>query len=166
MIIKLIKKMISGTVYVQLREGRIKINHVEEKSVYDQRPFIAIDTSNPKKEIVHAIGNKAYDLRLNKDLDVSNPFSHPRVLISSFVMAERVLMHGFREIHKNKFLSPSPIVIMHPMEKLEGGITDIECRVFRELAFGAGAREVHIHVGDELDTNLFNMDHVRSPGDN
>ncbi len=163
MIVSMIKRLFSSTVYVQLRENQIKITHVEEKSVYEQRPFIAIDRSKSKKEIVHAIGNSAYDLRLSQDFEVSNPFSHPRVLVSSFVKAEKVLMHGIREVHKSKFLSPSPVVIMHPMEKLEGGMTDIEVRVLRELALGAGAREVHLHVGNELNINSFSLDQVRAP---
>lgn len=39
---------------------------------------------------------------------------------------------------------------MHQLEKLEGGLTDIEERVLRELALGMGAREVLIHSGDRL----------------
>lgn len=163
MIINVIKKLFSGTVYIQLREDRVKINHIETKSVYDQRPYIAIDISKPKKQTIHAIGNDAYNLRSNISFEVSNPFSHPRLLVGNFIKAEKVLMHGIREVHKSKFLAPSPVVIMHPMEKLEGGITDIECRVYRELALGAGAREVHLHVGKELNISLFSMDQVRAP---
>lgn len=163
MIVNIIKKLFSGTVYVQLREDRIKISHIEEKSVYDQRPYIAIDRSNPKKEVIHAIGNDAYNLRSDKNFAVSNPFSHPRVLVGSFVKAEKILMHGIVMVHKPRRITPSPVVIVHPMEKLEGGITDIECRVYRELALGAGAREVHLHVGDELNINVFSMDEIRAP---
>ena len=72
-------------------------------------------------------------------------------------------MHGIVMVHKSKRIAPGPEVIMHPMEKLEGGITDIECRVYRELALGAGAIEVHLHVGDELTINIFSMDQVRAP---
>ena len=163
MIIGMIRRMFSGTVYIQLREDRIRICHIENKSIYDQRPYIAIDSSNRKKKIIHAIGNEAYNLRANANFDVSNPFSHPRMLVSNFLKAESVLTHGIREVHQSKFIAPSPVVIMHPMEKLEGGITDIEGRVYRELAIAAGARDVRIHVGNTLSISLFNMDQVCEP---
>lgn len=36
------------------------------------------------------------------------------------------------------------------MEKVEGGLSQIEDRIFRELAFGAGALKVVVHTGAEL----------------
>lgn len=49
------------------------------------------------------------------------------------------------------------------LEKIEGGITDIECRVFRNLALRAGAREVDVHVDDELATYHFSLSNLREP---
>ncbi|WP_045861460.1 rod shape-determining protein [Teredinibacter purpureus] len=163
MIFNSIKKIFSGTVYVQLSESNIRIYNIESDLIYDQSPYIAIDKSNPKKEIVHAIGNEAEHLKGSLKYEVTNPFSHPRLLVSCFIKAEKVLLHGIREVHKNKFFAPSPIVVIHPIEKLEGGITDIECRVYRELALGAGAREVHLHVGTMLNTKNFNLNQVVEP---
>lgn len=163
MIFEKFKAFFSSTVYVQMREDRIKIINVNTQAVYDQVPYIAIDVSNPKQRVVRAIGTEAYSLRLDKKLDVSNPFSHPRLLVGSFEKAEKVLMQGMREVLSSKLLTASLVVIMHPMEKLEGGVADIECRIYQELALGAGARKVHIHVGKELDPRAFNMDQVCSP---
>lgn len=112
---------------------------------------------------MHAVGNSAFALKSNAQYEVSNPFSHPRMLVSSFVKAEKILMHGIRVVHANRFISPSPVIIMHPMEKLEGGITDIECRVYRELALSAGGRQAHIHIGNALSPSNFNMEQVREP---
>lgn len=36
------------------------------------------------------------------------------------------------------------------MEMVDGGLSEVERRVFRELAFGAGARRMVLWVGDEL----------------
>lgn len=163
MIHSLIKKLFSGTVYIQLREDRLRICHIEEGIVFDEKPYIAIDKSNSKKGIVCAVGNGAFALKSNPEYEVSNPFSHPRMLVSSFVKAEKVLMHGIRAVHANRIISPSPVIIMHPVEKLEGGITDIECRVYRELALGAGGRQVHLHIGDALSVSNFNMEQVCEP---
>ena len=46
-----------------------------------------------------------------------------------------------REVLGRKLFSMSPIIVVHPMEKIEGGLTGIEHRAFRELALGAGAPE-------------------------
>jgi rod shape-determining protein MreB len=163
MIFKKLKAFFTSTVYVQLREDRIKITNIETKEIYDQVPYIAIDASNPKQRVIRAIGAEAYNLRLDNKLEVSNPFSHPRLLIADFMKAEKVLMQGIREVHTSKFLAPRPVVIIHPMDKLEGGVTDIECKVYKELALGAGAREVHIHVGKEIDPSVFNLNDVCAP---
>lgn len=163
MIFSMIKKLFSSSVYVQLSEERIRVYHLESGASYEQRPFIAMDGSNPKKVVIHAIGDDAYNVRLDKRFDVSNPFSHPRLLVSSFMKAEKVLMHAIREVHKSKYFAPSPVAIIHPMDKLEGGVTDVECRLYRELALGAGAREVHLHVGEALSKTRFEVDKVRAP---
>jgi rod shape-determining protein MreB len=163
MIFKKFRAFFSSTVYVQLRENRIKIVNIKTQSVYDQLPYIAIDATNPKQRVIRAIGIDAYNLRLDKSLDVSNPFSHPRLLVADFIKAEKVLMQGMREVQSSKYLVPRPVAIIHPMDKLEGGVTDVECKMYRELAIGAGAREVHIHVGDVLDANSFDMNQILSP---
>lgn len=47
-------------------------------------------------------------------------------------------------------MRPSPQIVMHQLEKTEGGLTSVEDRVLRELAVAAGAREVLIHIGDKV----------------
>ena len=44
------------------------------------------------------------------------------------------------------------------MEKTEGGLTAIEDRAFRELALGAGAIDIKIHVGKSLNAYGFQFD--------
>jgi len=163
MILKAIRKLFSGTVYVRISEERLRVHHLDSEAVYDQRPFIALDTANPSKVTIQEIGDAAYALQADSRFTVSNPFSHPRMLVSDFGNAERVLTHAIREVHQAQFIAPSPVVIMHPLDKLEGGLTDVECRVFRELAMGAGAREVHLHVGNPLSLTHFDWDQIRSP---
>jgi len=158
-----LKSLFSSTIYIQLREERITITNIDTQSVYDQRPYIAIDVSNSKQKVIRAVGADAYNLRLDKSLEVTNPFSHPRLLIADFKRAEKVLMQGLREVNPSKIIAPRPIVIIHPMDKLEGGLTDIECKVYRELALGAGAIEVHLHVGEELEVSTFSMDQICTP---
>ncbi len=159
----LIRKIFFGTVYVQIWEERLKIVHVETQSVYDEIPWIALDLANSKKPIVKAIGNEAYGLRGVDGVEASNPFAHPRLLVNSFQKAEKVLQHGVRTVYKATVFHPRPLVVMHPRERLEGGITEVECRLFRELALGAGAREVRLHIGDELNIYDFDFSKVNEP---
>lgn len=78
-------------------------------------------------------------------------FSHPRTVLGDFIVAEKALTEAFKEAWPNRLLAPRPQVIMHPRELLEGGLTMIEERALQELALGAGARQVKVWTGAELD---------------
>ncbi|MFT7223082.1 MAG: rod shape-determining protein MreB [Cellvibrionaceae bacterium] len=112
--------------------------------------------------MIEAIGNSVKVLGKDKGHKIVNHFSHPRLSVNDFQLAEKVLMHAIRVLHKNKLFAPSPRIIVQPMEKLEGGITEIEKRVFRELCLGAGAREVFIHTGAELSIYNIDFDHFKN----
>jgi rod shape-determining protein MreB len=47
------------------------------------------------------------------------------------------------------------------MEKTEGGLTIIEKKAFRELALGAGARDVVLKVGAPINLNNFNFETLK-----
>ncbi len=158
-----IKGLFSGIIYIQLRENRVRIVLVDSKIEFDEKPYIAFDRSNPKKISVVAVGNAAFKLLEKTEFEVTNPFSHPRLLINGFERAEKFIQYGIREVCKSKLFQPSPIIVIQPLEKLEGGITDIECRLYRELALGAGARKVYLHVGRELPIESFSLDLVNEP---
>lgn len=79
-----------------------------------------------------------------------NPFAHPRTILANFNEAEKLLQHGLHTMMPG-FLTASPaLAIMHPLEKLEGGLTGIEAKALRELALGAGFRDVKVYTGEEL----------------
>ena len=158
-----VKGVFSSTVYIQLWEDRIKIAHVESQSVFEEQPYIAIDNIEKQKPSVIAVGSAAYRLLGSSRYEVLNPFSHPRLLVGDFEKAERVMQYGIRAVCKAKLFQPSLIVVIHPREKLEGGLTDIECRVFRELALGAGARKTYLHSGDEIPLVGFSLSSVNEP---
>ncbi len=42
------------------------------------------------------------------------------------------------------------IILMHPLEMVEGGLSQVEERVFYELAIGCGAKKVVVWSGAEL----------------
>ena len=55
-----------------------------------------------------------------------------------------------KDIYLKKFFAFSPIVIMHQIYKSEGGLSEVEQRVLRELGLDSGGREVHVWQGSRL----------------
>lgn len=61
-------------------------------------------------------------------------------VIADFTITETMLQHFIRKVHENRFLRPSPRVLV----SVPCGSTQVERRAIRESAMGAGAREVHL----------------------
>ncbi|MCY4671133.1 MAG: rod shape-determining protein, partial [Rhodococcus sp.] len=60
--------------------------------------------------------------------------------IADFTVTERMLQHFIHKAHENRFLRPSPRVLVC----VPCGSTQVERRAIRESASGAGAREVFL----------------------
>ena len=89
------------------------------------------------------------------------PFTTKRLLVGDFSTAEKYLRAVLKKVHEGKWFSSSPVVIIHPMEMIDGGLSQIEERALVELAAGAGARKVVVWVGHELsDQEVIN--HVKN----
>lgn len=61
-------------------------------------------------------------------------------VIADFFITEKMLQHFIHKVHENKFLRPSPRVLVC----VPCGSTQVERRAIRESAIGAGAREVFL----------------------
>ncbi|MCL6417080.1 rod shape-determining protein [Aestuariirhabdus sp. Z084] len=146
--------------YVQIWEKRIKVTDIQTGEVYDEVPLVSIQKNKKGQEIISAVGNKAKLMRSDGN-EAINPFSHPRGLVSDFILAEKFFQHAFKELLGRKAFSPSPKVVIHPMEKTDGGITMIENKAFTEMALGAGAREVVIHQGSVLGSSAFDFNKIK-----
>ena len=108
-----------------------------------------------------ALGNAAATAS-GKGIEVINPFSHPRTLLSDFTIGEKLLQHIFLTLLGGKGRFFSPKVVIHPMEKMEGGLTTIEQRAFRELAYGAGASDDVVYQGKEIPVIEFNFETIKA----
>jgi hypothetical protein len=78
------------------------------------------------------------------------PFTTERLLVGTFSAAEPALTQLLESINSGGFLKKSPQVIIQPMELLDGGLSEVEERIFKELALSAGAVKVVLHTGAEL----------------
>ena len=134
----------SGPFYVRISKARLKVLNVTTGKVFDDVPFVGLTEDRPPK--IAAIGATA-NMLFERSF---NPFAHPRVIVSDFEVAETLLMHAFKLVSKSKYFRLAPVVIMHAIDELEGGLTDVEKRLLNELGMGAGARKVYVWEGDEL----------------
>lgn len=78
------------------------------------------------------------------------PFTTTRLLVGTFSSGEACLKEALGIVVKGGRFKVAPVVVMHPLEMVEGGLCEVEERLFKELAIGAGARNVHIHIGNIL----------------
>ncbi|OEE67486.1 rod shape-determining protein MreB [Enterovibrio norvegicus FF-33] len=154
-----IRSLFSHDLLFELSENKLSIKVFSSNLSFETEPYIAIE-STKKGEIVKAIGSEAKSLS-SPNVRVLNPFKHNRSFVADFMCAEKILQHGMYTLHKSK-IKPSPRVIVHQLEKTDGGLTDIEERVLRELAIGAGAREVVVYLGSKINTNVEDFDTVKS----
>ena len=140
-----------GTVlYVQIWENRIKAIDISTSAIFDEKPCLELKEKNNRKFDVLTIGNKT----INNNI---NPFSHPRTLLSDFHAGEKLLQEIIKRLIPKSIISPSPAIIIHPMEKIEGGLTMIEIRAFKEMAYGAGGRAVVVYQGKALKPQTINF---------
>jgi rod shape-determining protein MreB len=136
----------------------LKVRDARGGRFFDDEPLVGLSDSDPPK--IEAVGASAKVLSR-----CVNPFSHPRVLVSDYIIAERLLLHAFKTVSGKFWLRAAPVAVMHVTEDLEGGLTDMERRVLQELAEGVGARKVYIWEGRELtDEELRSGVHRQSLG--
>jgi len=84
---------------------------------------------------------------LTRELQRDQQFASPRMLIADFTMAQHQLTQLVKSVRRGL---RAPEILMHPMERIEGGVTQVEYRVFMELGVGAGASRVGVHTGAPL----------------
>lgn len=77
-------------------------------------------------------------------------FTTTRCLIGQFGPAETLLKGTLKQLLKGGFLALAPRLVMHPVEMADGGLSEVEERVFREVALGAGASKVVVWTGPQL----------------
>lgn len=68
-------------------------------------------------------------------------FTHPRLLIGNFAAAQDAFAQALARLRKRGRLTPALHVLIQPLEKVEGGVADVEERILHELALGVGARK-------------------------
>ncbi len=150
-LIRKLKVRLKGVLYVQIWESRLKVTNLTTGETFDESANVAIKTAdNGKKSI--KFGNEALVISDSQTMSF-NPFSHPRTLLVDPLIVEKYFVFVFKKL-KSSFIF-SPIVMIHPMEKVEGDLVTIERQGFITVAKNAGAKEVFTYVGDKLTGDIF-----------
>ncbi|MFY9259666.1 MAG: hypothetical protein WAO71_04060 [Gallionella sp.] len=91
---------------------------------------------------------------LKSGVDVTSvaqtPFTTTRLLIGQFAAAESALKAALKQLPQGYLRFFSPDIVIHPLEMVEGGLSEIEERIIHEVAVGAGAKRVVVWLGHEL----------------
>lgn len=148
------KIFFKSTVYVQFSASYIKLKHVEKGKIIEDKPIIALKNKKNGKKTIVAFGKAAETARLSSPEHIAlyNAFDHPRTFISNFEIAQATLRAFCCELFQRKVLL-GPVIVFHPLEKIDGGITQIEHRGLIELGETTGAREAYVWVGRDLSDN-------------
>lgn len=138
-----------NTLYIRLSPECLSVLQVESQYLISDLPLVAIEEKKGKKVIL-AYGQEALAMPNLPGISKINGFKHPRTIIADFGIAEQTMRYFIKQAQKHRKFPSSPIAIIHPIDELEGGFTQIEVRALAELCSMAGASSVYVWQGQEL----------------
>src|SRR5215204_2781812 len=114
--------------------------YVKDKGIVLNEPSVVALRSESGQKRVAAVGIEAKRMlgRTPGNINAIRPMKDG--VIADFFVTEKMLQHFIHKVHENKFLRPSPRVLVC----VPCGSTQVERRAIRESAMGAGAREVFL----------------------
>ena len=135
-------------IYIQLSPSLLTVRNIRTSASISEVPEIAF-VREPKPAIL-AVGKQARGAASTPGVQISNPFAHPRTLVSDFTLGEQVLKAFVAKVTEKSLLTLAPTIVVHPLEEPEGGFTQIEVRALHEMALSAGASQIVIWQGVKL----------------
>ncbi len=118
--------------------------YVRGKGIVLNEPSVVAIRQNPasnnNQKHVAAVGSEAKLMlgRTPGNITAIRPMKDG--VIADFYVTEKMLQHFIHKVHENRFLRPSPRVLV----SVPCGSTQVERRAIRESAISAGAREVFL----------------------
>ena len=139
---KSLRGIFSNDLSIDLGTANTLIYARNQGIVLDEPSVVAIrqERSAGGQKSVAAVGLEAKRMlgRTPGNINAIRPLKDG--VIADFHVTEKMLQHFIHKVHKNKFLRPSPRVLVC----VPCGSTEVERRAIRESALGAGAREVYL----------------------
>jgi hypothetical protein len=75
-------------------------------------------------------------------------FSSSRLLVGAFSEAAKLIKELQSQVAPTYFFKAGHVAVIHPRDMVEGGLSQVEERIFAELALGTEARKFVVHVGE------------------
>ncbi|MGQ8367434.1 hypothetical protein [Glaciecola sp. 1036] len=69
--------------------------------------------------------------------------------MGDFFGVEKCMNEILSEVAPKKFFKPGPTVFIQLLDKIDGGVTNVEARAFRESVIAVGAVEVYVPKTDK-----------------
>src|SRR5262245_53926028 len=139
---KALRGLFSNNLAIDLGTANTLIYTLNQGIVLDEPSVVAIrqERGQGGQKTVAAVGLEAKRMlgRTPGNITAIRPLKDG--VIADFHVTEKMLQHFIHKVHKNKFLRPSPRVLVC----VPCGSTQVERRAIRESALGAGAREVYL----------------------
>ena len=133
-------------VYIRFRRDKVSFFYHPSGVRYEDEPILAIKKKG-NKDIVTAVGIEIKELSEEDNSVIYTPFKPFEIEPDNFNHAEKVITYLMKKGATFKGSLVSPRVIIHPNKTY---VSEMEEDAYRELAMSAGAREVIVYVGDEL----------------
>jgi rod shape-determining protein MreB and related proteins len=128
--------------YPRIDRTHITIRDVSTGATFESAARIGLDSANR----IVSVG----DMSSPNVVRTVEPFEHARIVIADFACASKLLQYGLQQLSRFKWISPSPILIIHPLMELSGDLSETENRALLELGESAGGRKTLIHCGKVL----------------
>ena len=75
-------------------------------------------------------------------------FSNSRLLVANTTLVTGIVKQGMRTILAKFGIAPT--IVMHPLEMVEGGLSEVEERSLSDIGYAVGALRVVVVTGPEL----------------
>ncbi|MEN8147774.1 MAG: rod shape-determining protein [Campylobacterota bacterium] len=133
-------------VYIRFTRDKVSFYYYPSDVRYEDEPMLAIKKKG-KKETVSAVGKEIKELKEEDTSAIYTPFKPFEMEPENFNHAEKVISYLMKKGATFEGSLVAPRVIIHPNKTY---VSEMEEDAYRELAMSAGAREVVVYVGDEL----------------
>ena len=68
--------------------------------------------------------------KTDQEISATRPFTTTRLLVGRFQEAESLLKQAMSRMGSGGLFKVSPVVVIHPMEMVEGGLSEVEERAY------------------------------------
>lgn len=161
MLLDLIKPLLfklDTCVYVEFSSTLLFAKNTKTGACFKEKPLIAISRFDNS---IKAFGNCALEHQHDKAIRIVNPFDHPRSPLANTLYGEKLLHFVLSHLVQSSMFRPAPKIILRPLERTLGGLTDHEIRALKEMCFGAGARDALIYEHADAPAEPINFEYLK-----